>query len=326
MGNTLSVMVFSSKEMLGSSSNVYLLLLAVSDSAYLLCVLMTKILSTFRCLYFVESTVDVFNRSVILCKALQYLLDVFSDYSTCLILSFTVERFIAVYRPIRFKELCTVQRARVACLVELAVIAMVIAPYHMMYMGIYDTYASCVVLMEHEMEFVISYVVEVATFRIIPVLIIACLNVFIIIKVTKLTRERRKLRALATRNMKSAQADKDRKKASARDDKSTQLTIMLILVSSSYIVLYMPVLVHFVMWKLKRSNVINPSHAALGIAQNYARALYVSCFAINFFLYTMSGSVFREQLVKILSSSRRSREHHYNGTLTTKPDENSTLL
>ena len=42
VGNALSVLVFSSREMLPFSSNVYLLTLAVSDSLYLLSVLLSK--------------------------------------------------------------------------------------------------------------------------------------------------------------------------------------------------------------------------------------------------------------------------------------------
>ena len=36
------------------------------------------------------------------------------------------------------------------------------------------------------------------------------------------------------------------------------------------------------------------------IVGNYSKALYVAGFAINFFLYTMSGRVFRDQLKKIV--------------------------
>jgi len=43
VGNTLSVLVFSSREMLPFSSNVYLLALALSDSLYLVSVLLSKV-------------------------------------------------------------------------------------------------------------------------------------------------------------------------------------------------------------------------------------------------------------------------------------------
>jgi hypothetical protein len=44
------------------------------------------------------------------------------------------------------------------------------------------------------------------------------------------------------------------------------------------------------------------------IAGNYTRALYVLGFAINFFLYTISGRVFREQLQFIIQCNHRQED------------------
>lgn len=48
VGNTLSMLVISSKEMQAVSSNVYLLTLAASDSSYLVSVFLSKTLTTIR--------------------------------------------------------------------------------------------------------------------------------------------------------------------------------------------------------------------------------------------------------------------------------------
>jgi len=74
-------------------------------------VFLSKTLTTLRCWYFVDSPLDIVNRSDVSCVLLQYLSDLFSNNSTCVILAFTVERAIAVFRPMRYKELCTVVRA-----------------------------------------------------------------------------------------------------------------------------------------------------------------------------------------------------------------------
>ena len=106
VGNTLSMRVFSSRSMRPVSSITYLLMLAVSDSLYLVSVFLSKLVTALCCLYFPSSLgqLDLVNRSAFMCKLLQYLADLFSDYSTCLIFAFTVERCIAVYCPLRFKE------------------------------------------------------------------------------------------------------------------------------------------------------------------------------------------------------------------------------
>jgi hypothetical protein len=298
VGNALSIMVFGSKAMRDISSNVYLLFLAISDSLYLISVFSTKILTTLRCLYFVDEALDISNRSTVLCKLFQYLLDLFSDYSTGLILAFTVERYIACYHPLNFKEICTVWRARIACASLFAVVAIFIAPYHFMFIGRLEGYDYCTVLIEKEAEFTILYIVEAMLFRVVPVFVIAVLNVFIIVKVTKVSRDKQR-----RSQGKSAQ----QRRRSVKEDKHRQLTIMLILVSSSYIIAYLPVLVHFVMWKLRRSQMVTVSERALDITQNYAKPMYIFGFAINFFLYTMSGRVFREQLILMLCGKKRLR-------------------
>ena len=61
--------VFSSKEMRGNSSNVYLLVLALSDSMYLVSVFLTKVLPLLRCLHFNDAEeADIYNKIDFICK------------------------------------------------------------------------------------------------------------------------------------------------------------------------------------------------------------------------------------------------------------------
>lgn len=210
IGNTLSFLVFSSKAMIRFSSNVYLLILAVSDSFFLVSVFLSKVLTTLRCLYFPDFSFDVVNRSSVICKVLQYCNDLFSDYSTCLILGFTVERYAAAYLPIAFKRKCTNRRARIACAVTFVFIALFIAPYHALFMGRHIDYNVCTVLVKHEEQFVVLYIVEVALFRIVPVIAIAVLNVFIIAKVSRITRQRIRIASNEWRGAKCSEPDQMR--------------------------------------------------------------------------------------------------------------------
>lgn len=99
---------------------------------------------------------------------------------------------------------------------------------------------------------------------------------------------------------------KNSRRDGQRDDRSLQMTITLILVSTIHVIVFLPVLVHFVVWKLERSKVIPESPAAMQIAQNHTRVLYIAGFAVNFFLYTVSGRMFREQLRDVLWRRRSS--------------------
>lgn len=312
------------------SSNVYLLTLAASDSCYLVSVFLSKMLTTIRCWYFIQSTMDIVNRSDVSCVLMQYLSDLFSNNSTCVILAFTVERAVAVFKPMRYKELCTVARARCVCALIFVVIAVCIAPYHVTFIGIWVDYGICAILQKHEVVFYALYVLEMFIFRLVPVVIIAVINAFIIYRVTSLARTKRQWMTTGNRhdsNASSAVAVARHREpsqtASARkthaEDRNLQLTIILILVSTSYVLAYVPVLIHFVMSKIQLSGLIPVSRKALAIVGNYSKALYVAGFAINFFLYTVSGRVFRDQLRKIVCGccSRPSSEAYTGITMNT---------
>ena len=378
IGNILSMLVFSSAGMRAVSSNVYLLTLALSDSMYLISVFMTKILTTLRCFYFPHLAVDVFNRYLFLCKALQYLLDLLSNYSTCLIMAFTMERFFAVHKPLVFKESFTVLRARITCLVLFMTLSIWIAPYHMMYIGMPYGVNVCTVLPDHEAVFSVLYIIEVLIFRIFPVFVITILNIFIINKLVHLTRAHRRRKAASysieltgvqgksprrgrtrsgmtnimdkirqtkgpklentpksddaalsteTRSGRDTNMDNTKRgrrlrggtaavlerpaRPGSRQDKNMQMTVMLIVVSTTYIIDFMPVLVHFVLWRLQRSELISVSENSMVMTQNYTKTLYICGFAMNFFLYTISGRVFREQLINIFKDWRKTIGQNY---------------
>ena len=289
IGNALSVVVFASRDMRLISSNFYLLILAISDSMYLICVMCSRMTTSLRCLYIPSSHIDIFNRSTLMCKLLQFLLDLMSDYSTCLIMAFTIERYIAVYRPLQFKEVCTVRKARIVCATLFISTAIFIAPHHFLYIGRPQGLDVCTVLPDYETELTVLYIAESTVFRIVPIISIVVFNVLIITRVTQLTR--------SARNTTRIPSERSRIQ---RRSKNMQLTVILVLVSSTYISAIMPTLIHFVIWKMERSGLLTASDASMMISQNYTRILYVMAFAINFFLYTLSGGIFREQLYHLL--------------------------
>ena len=320
IGNTLSVLVFSSKPMRVISSNFFLLMLALSDSFYLISVFLAKLLATLRCLHFKDTQADILNHSDILCKLLHFFSDLFSDYSSMLILCFTIERVIAVYVPLKFKEICTLRRAKIISLSLLFAIVVLIAPYHFIMIGLHEEFPVCIVSLNWEVEFTVAYMVEALIFRIVPVFVIAVLNIFIIVRVTEVAqiKKRRKANQSAMNNAHHAtELQNGVRKKQRREDKSMQLTVMLILVSTSYILAYLPVLIHFVLWKLMRSDVITLSASGMEIGQKYTSTLYIAGFAINFFLYTIGGKIFRDQLRDILCGAIGYKKYGSSTEMTT---------
>ena len=255
VGNLLSIIVFSSPAMRSSSSNVYLLAIAVSDCLYLISVFFGKTMTLIKCYFFLDYPfIDLMNQSEFFCIAFQLMLDLFADYSTSLILAVTVERFIACYYPVRFRHLCTPRRARLCCVIVLAIILVPITPYHILLMDYYASYGVCLVTRGEERLFGILYLIESAVFRIAPVLLIACFNVCIVYKIAHMANIQRRL-STASGLLPSGggygdgHAPSRRASISAtayyREDRNRQITIMLLVMSSMYVVFFLPVLVHF---------------------------------------------------------------------------------
>jgi len=96
-------------------------------------------------------------------------------------------------------QLCTVRRARMTCSCLFAVISVSIAPYHVLWIIHYpEPFEVCAVMKDHEDVFTAFYLTESFLYRIVPVFAISTLNVFIIIRLWKITRDRKRLLAASS--------------------------------------------------------------------------------------------------------------------------------
>jgi len=86
------------------------------------------------------------------------------------------------------------------CSCLFAVISVSIAPYHMLWISHYPApYIICAVMKDHEDAFTAFYITESFLYRIVPVFAISALNVFIIIRLWRITRDRKRLLAATGR-------------------------------------------------------------------------------------------------------------------------------
>ena len=88
-----------------------------------------------------------------------------------------------------------------------------------------------------------------------------------------------------------------------RKEQNRQLTIVLILISLSYIVLYFPLMV-----KRFLKDFTSALRDPTGIVEICTDTLYISGFAINFYLYSMESKLFRDELKKMFC--RESPSHN----------------
>ena len=98
-------------------------------------------------------------------------------------------------------QLCTVRRARMTCTCLFAIISVSIAPYHVLWIDHYPApFEVCAVLRDHEDAFTAFYLTESFLYRIVPVFAISTLNVFIIVRLWRITRDRKRLLAASGRS------------------------------------------------------------------------------------------------------------------------------
>ena len=284
--NIIGICIFGRK-LRESSTAACLFCLAITDNVYLLMVFLTRSLSNLKCLYFNNSNLDIFQSNAFTCKTLQYLLDVASDISTCIILLVTVERYIACYHILVYKTKCTTRKSQIAITVLSASIIVLTIPHHFLYIEHLEQGNVCDVTEQYDKVFSSLYMAEATIFRIMPVFTIAVLNGLIIHKIRKRGHERMKNYS----SFISANAGGGSIRESNRC-----LTWTLVTISTFYIICYQPILVCFTLSKLVHSQVVEIDMDTMIVFRNYSRTLYILGFCMNFVFYTCKSKVFREDL------------------------------
>ncbi len=124
VGNSLNVLVLRSQDMKISSSNTYLLALAVSDLLFMLSHLPVVIAKAGALQY--EMFFKVYE---VLYHVMIYTYPMFWGYSTYITVAFSVERCIAVGLPLKARSICTVRQARIVLFCLLCLIALLDLAY-----------------------------------------------------------------------------------------------------------------------------------------------------------------------------------------------------
>lgn len=185
-GNILSVYVFFSTKLKKLSSTYYLGALALSDSGFLL--------SLFG-VWLKVVNIDVFNQPGF-CQLIVYLTSVCSFLSVWLVVSFTVERFIAVRYPLLRQSVCTVARARLTVIILTIIAITIFLPLLIFASAEYDIERKLFVCRVNQkwQDFAGAFnAIDTLITFIIPVVIIAILNGCISRTVWKLAKVRRRL-------------------------------------------------------------------------------------------------------------------------------------
>ena len=276
--NGLCILTFATKKTKKEQTvNTFLIALAIADSF--------SVVNAWNDVAMYWTGTSVMTSSIAGCKIVPYVGNVARDCSYYITLGFTIDRFISVTVPL--KRALWINKARVrAYLVALVVTfaaAEAYVPYHVEYFSNIDGKPGCVNPHPDRMNRCLTYVQYVAGF-ILPATLVFALNILIV----------RQLVKRATKRQEMTGQD--------GQDPNRRLTILLVFISTWSFLVSTPKMIAYMIriWyhpgllldpklyqRLYETTVIGDS----------ARLLNFSC---NFIFYCLSGSQFRDDLIRAL--------------------------
>ncbi|XP_045160735.2 cysteinyl leukotriene receptor 1-like [Mercenaria mercenaria] len=290
-GNVLTITVLTQRRNRQTSTAIYLTALAVTD----LLVLWTGLLRHWI-IYMFE--IDIRAHSAFGCKLHLFILYISFQCSSWFLVAVTTGRFIGVWFPHKVKTVC---RTRNVCVIIVAILSFfLILNMHWFYgAGLKKNNSTqtfeCNLL--DNVDYVIFFEhykwIDLCIFSLVPLTVLTSANVSIIVRL--LTRK------LKTRN----QVEPTDHVIAERSNRISQLTITLLIVNTVFIICTPPISV-YIIWEKDRneSAETNYDKAVLDLTWAIVNMLVYLNNTLNFFLYFLSGSMFRKQVKELLCRGR----------------------
>ena len=267
LGNLASFLIMTSQQMRKRSTSVYLSLLAVADSMVILHYIFTQWLHAVLRDPFIW-------RSDLLCK----LEEVHRRFSALLgawaVVMVTFERFLITWFPIKSKRWCSVRNARIS-IAMLVVLVLADALGESLQFGIRSGPCDLERMITYQQQSNLRWITPLL-YSFIPIGVLITLNTATAIK----------LRLQAGQALTDISANQRRKMAA-------RATKVVLIVSTSYLVLTVPVTIYLPLSQAIRAQTLE-TPAMLLIDEMCFLILLIN-HSINFYLYIMSGETFRNE-------------------------------
>ena len=298
LGNILSILVLTRRSLRKSTTALYLTFLAFSD----LCVLYTGLLRQWL-IYLFEY--DVRHVSTAGCKIHIWLLYTSLDFSAWIIIAVTLERVISAWCPHSAKTKCS--RKYATALVIAILIFLLGLNLHLLYgmvhkvqfdastnatitgkcIGINDTYADF---------FNLTWPwIDLCAFCLIPFSVIVVGNGCILFKVIK---SQRKIQARIVPSINTGETRTSRR----HNPKHSSMTTMLFTLNMVFLITTSPVSIYNIGYIHWQSDSSNQTYASLDLWWAIVNMLMYANNSLNFLLYFLSGTCFRQEVKRMFCS------------------------
>lgn len=336
VGHILTIYVFSQKRFRINSSNVFLLCLAINDGLYLIIhffeetIIVIKDINdndnNFTVNYLIKH-LNLIDKNELSCQLINYFRYVLRFISAYIIVSFTIQRLCIVYMPIQNR--LSQKKSAWKIVGIIVIISIVLNSWAAFSFEIRNEQHHKYCTIKRDWSFIYFYLnaIFIIFIVLIPILVILIINICIIIK-TKRDDSKRKLLQQQQQQDNNGSTEELRilnhsnklnnkktplttttvryskphiiniDQAIKRDtlnsaNNMNKLTRILIFVSFSYVILNLPHL--FTWWFYIHENEPLKRNFLFTLLQ-FTEILYMTNYGIHFYLYCITGTLFRKQL------------------------------
>lgn len=325
VGHVLTICVFSQRRFRTNSSNIISLCLAFNDSIFLIVHFFEDTVLNIKEIYFgdianqsesIKSIIEFLNlidENDLTCRIINYLRYVLRFISAYIFVTFTIQRLLIVYSPLsnRFKSKTSAWlTVLLITLVSLCANTWTLFIFEINTDG-NDKY--CDIKQKWRTEYFRLNAIYIFSIILIPILVIIISNILMIVKLIKNNAKRKKLQPInrdsnmmmleikpvrKSHNSSRANLRNPMTKVNSADSRSKRLTKRLILISFSYAFLNLPYLITWsVFFSIQTFRVVDsPTKVHWFSAVQIAEIFYILNYSLHFYLYCISGSLFRNQL------------------------------
>ncbi len=281
IGNLLSFIVMWQKHNRIISCCIYMAALALCDNVFLL----------IGGYYWLASYLQI-NFRELECVILAYLVVCFGFCNVMMILAITFDRFLATKYPLKAPVYCSTKRAKIT----IGVIVMVSFIYNIPHLHSTRKLSGglCVSYATQDKFTRIYSILSLVITGLTPFLLLSAMNAAIISAIRKRSLLFKEfLQSGSVENPGASLQGKQQKK------QEKQLTRMLLSISVVFLILMIPYYTRHIAYSVINNKSSPDAYALYVLLYHITNKMYFINSGINFFLYALSGSKFREDLVSL---------------------------
>ena len=286
LGNLLTIIVLCRKNMRKLPASIFLLALAVVDTMFLY-------LEIFHNWYLGLTDIFLRNTNITLCQLMRFLQVTVQWTSAWIIVSVTFQRLIAVCIPFKVKRLNTRTASCVSVITITTVSAIVSSHFFVTYHKAEYVRNNKTVINEcakRDPNFVYNIWpwIDIMVGSILPFILLIVCNCIIISRVLSSNKQF---------------AKKQREAQQQSNAKVTNMTVMLLTLSFSFLIFTLPVMVYFLGRRYWNTDGDPHTKQKLRLFYTVASTLQGINHAVHFLLYSVSGTTFRKELTDMICGS-----------------------